>query len=276
MKRYLIHEAAQVDDNPIITKRNKDYVEFIACIQEAEVRNRNRRKYPRTVLNEGIGSPYIKERLKTKSLYGESGHPLDPDPRRQMYIDQTRISHIIKEMWWEGNLLKARIETANTGVGRDLKGLIEQGSKPAFSLRAQGALDRDDEGWTVKGPIQILCWDWVVNPSHEKAFLEAISEESKNIMFNKMVLSEAEQIFENGNLTEITEPVVLETVDYAQYSNKKFKNKEQIYIFDRSAERKISDNKIFVETTGVDKKAKVSLNDYLLKDIRDRFSKIGE
>ena len=280
MKKYMIHEAAQVDSNPIITKRHKDYIEFTACLQEAEIRNRNRRKYPFKVLDEGIKAPYIKERLNTKSLYGECGHPLDQDPRRQMYIDQTRISHIIKEVWWDNNLLKGKIETANTSAGRDLRGLIEQGSIPAFSLRAQGAVVRDSEGWVVKGPIQILCWDWVINPSHDKAFLESISESTRNLMFNDLnnsiLLTEAEEMFEIGSLKEIDEPVILETVDYAQYSNKKYKNKDQVYIFDRNAERKISDNNIFVETLDVNKKSIVTLNDYLIKDIRDKFSKMGE
>ena len=65
-------------------------------------------------------------------------HPLDPDIKRQLYIDQSNISHIIDKVWWEGNLLKAQVTAANTARGADFDGLIKQGSEVAFSLRAVG------------------------------------------------------------------------------------------------------------------------------------------
>ena len=40
-----------------------------------------------------------------------------------MTIDLRNVAFIIKEIWWEGDLLKGRCETANTAVGRDMKGL---------------------------------------------------------------------------------------------------------------------------------------------------------
>ena len=65
-------------------------------------------------------------------------HPLNPDIKRQLYIDQGNISHIVNKVWWEGNLLKGEVSAANTARGADFDGLIRQGSEVAFSLRAVG------------------------------------------------------------------------------------------------------------------------------------------
>lgn len=65
-------------------------------------------------------------------------HPFNPDIKRQLYTDQSNISHIINKVWWEGNLLKGEVTAANTHQGKDFDGLIRQGSEVAFSLRAVG------------------------------------------------------------------------------------------------------------------------------------------
>lgn len=65
-------------------------------------------------------------------------HPLKPDVQRQLNTDHSNISHIITKIWWEGNKLKAIVEAAATARGADFDGLIRQGSKVGFSLRAVG------------------------------------------------------------------------------------------------------------------------------------------
>jgi hypothetical protein len=65
-------------------------------------------------------------------------HPLNPDVQRQLYIDQTRISHIITKAWFDGNYLKGIVECAPTAVGRDMQGLVRAGSRVAFSMRGFG------------------------------------------------------------------------------------------------------------------------------------------
>ena len=89
-------------------------------------------------------------------------HPLKPDIDRQLYIDQTRISHIVVKPWFEGKILKGEVESANTHVGKDFKGLIEQGSSVAFSLRAVGPITENKKNYVeVKSPLSILTWDWI-------------------------------------------------------------------------------------------------------------------
>jgi len=58
---------------PRIIEKNDMFVAFNAIIQDADNPNRNKRRYPSKVLMEGLQTPYLQERLKTKSLYGECG-----------------------------------------------------------------------------------------------------------------------------------------------------------------------------------------------------------
>lgn len=70
MNNFLINESASYS-NVNIQKKNENTVEFITILQEADSLNRNGRIYKKSVLENGINSPYIKERLATKSLYSE-------------------------------------------------------------------------------------------------------------------------------------------------------------------------------------------------------------
>jgi hypothetical protein len=135
---YLIAEAAVVTESPRVVAKSADTISILAVLQEADAPNRNRRLYEMPTLTEAIASPYIRERVRTKTFYGEAGHPLKPDMERQLYIDHLRISHIVLDPRFEGKLLKSVVESANTVVGRDFKGLIEQGSDVAFSMRGIG------------------------------------------------------------------------------------------------------------------------------------------
>jgi len=160
-------------------------------MQEAEAGNRNRRIYAYDALNGAVQSPQIQEKLKRKSLFGEAGHPLSSEIERQTYIDQTRMSHVIKSLWWENKILKGTVATTNTGAGKDMEGLIRQGTEVAFSMRGLGGVTRKVDGLTrVEKPLHIITWDWVVFPSHSNAYQTNIIKESASHPMNKRVLTE--------------------------------------------------------------------------------------
>jgi hypothetical protein len=278
MYNFLIQESA-ISVEPQVSRKNKDTVEFIAVMQEADKPNRNGRIYYKSVLEQALNSPYVQERLRTKSFYVEAGHPSDPSVQRQMTIDQRNIAAILKEFWWEGNLLKARLETANTAIGRDMKGLIEQGSRVAFSLRAQGNVHRDAQlnATIVESPIQIATYDWVVNPSHDKAFLESICEATSHAFFGQgsqqIALAESAELFEEGKITPIKEEQKF-YIDYAQYYHKKIKPLNEAYLYDPKDKLTIDDKFALLENENENKK--VVLEDYILKDLRYRIRNLGE
>lgn len=193
-KGYLITEAATTGISPRIVHDSEVTTKFVAEIQEAEAPNRNGRIYSKEALDSAIRHYSIQEKLKNKALVCEAGHPLSDDPRRQMYIDQTNISHIITDIWWEGNKLMAKIETANTRVGRDMQGLIRQGSKVAFSMRGMSDNVKKDGQYTrVGSPLMITCWDWVILPSHPNSYMvqEGVEQKvSPSIQADEKVLTE--------------------------------------------------------------------------------------
>jgi len=89
-------------------------------------------------------------------------HPLSDDVKRQMFVDPLRTSHIITHITMEKNLVKARIESANTRAGRDFRGLVEQGSNVGFSMRGFSKIcEQEGNILNIKGPLFIVTYDWV-------------------------------------------------------------------------------------------------------------------
>ena len=279
MANCIIHESAQFGDVSI-QKRNPNTIEFITVLQEANKSNRNGRIYPKAVLEKALNAPNIRERLATKTWFGEAGHPMDTSVQRQMTIDMRNIAFIIKEIWWEADLLKGRLETADTAVGRDMKGLIEQGCRVAFSLRAQGNVHTNPVTGIVEveDGLQILGYDWVQVPSHAKAFMEKICEATALAMYktakNKlspMVLCESEDLFINGEVYDPSNEVNPTELDYTKNYTPKFKKVEDMYVPEDDDEVISMDtDTTLIKNESKNVFKKVLTEDYLVKDIRSK------
>lgn len=283
MKNYILNEAAFTTPVSISAKKSNT-TEFIATMQEADAPNRNGRVYPKKVLETALASPYVQERLRTNSFIGEANHPLDTSVQRQMSIDLRNAAFIIKEFWWEGNLLKARCETANTSVGNDMKGLIEQGVQVAFSLRAQGNVHTNPVTGLVEveSPLQICTYDWVLCPSHSKAFMEKICEATSLAMFGvgrskleNRILCESEEVFMNGSMIDTSAPVEVSELDYTTNYTPKFKKAEDMYVPEDGDEvTSIGVNETLIRNENTIKK--VLTEDFLVKDFRKRLGSLRE
>lgn len=198
---------------------------------------------------------------------------------RQMYIDQTRISHIITDVWMEGSILYGIIESAQTQTGKDFKGLICQGSEVAFSMRGVGPVKETDKGYVVVDePLNILTWDWVIHPSHSMAYMEKVlTEDTINLLFgtNQFKLSEASDYQVNKIQSEIlTEGLVnpLETYqikDYIVNASRNIKNISESLQFDISNINniKINENRNTVDIYQNSEILRVYLEDYLVEDL---------
>lgn len=276
--RYIINESA-FSSGISINKKNVNSIEFIAVLQEANKKNRNGRIYPKEVLEQGINSPFIREKLADNSLMCECGHPADTSVQRQMTIDLRNVAFLIHELWWEGDLLKGRCETANTAVGHDMMGLIEQGVTVCFSLRAQGNVHPDPmTGAQIVEPgIQILCWDWVGVPSHAGAKIESICEETKRSLTKRsaMTLTEAATFYEQGELIDMGAETLMETVDYTKKYNRNLKRLSEMYLPESGDKVVRIDLKETLIQNG-NKQKKVMTEDYLVKDIRAKILELTE
>ncbi|AIX12162.1 head maturation protease [Citrobacter phage Moon] len=118
------------------------YIEGI--FMQAEVVNRNKRLYPKRILEKAV-SNYIKEQVVTKQALGELNHP----PRAN--VDPMQAAIIIEDMWWKGNDVygRARIIEGDHGPGDKLAANIRAGWIPGVSSRGLGSLTETNKGYKI-------------------------------------------------------------------------------------------------------------------------------
>lgn len=173
----IILEGATTVEDTLITDGNGKRVVAEGTLQDMDVENRNRRIYAKADLIPEINGPRMTELIKAKQFCGEYGHPLSDDLVRQQTIDPKLVCVRFNKVWVEGNLVKARFQGTNNDYGEYLDRDLRDGCKPAFSLRALGAIENVSGKAYVKG-IKIITWDSVIYPSHRVAYTSNIVTES--------------------------------------------------------------------------------------------------
>ena len=198
----------------------------------------------------------------------EAGHPLKPDIQRQLYMDQSNISHIVTSVWWEGNVLKGYVEAANTARGADFDGLVRQGSKVGFSLRAVGPItEKHGDTVTVKDPLTIFSYDWILHPSHACAYMDGIISEAGQIQ------GEMSSIITESNAVFI--PIYEDAKRYIIESSKNFKViSESLEVGDNNSQIFLSENNKQIYIKEDTDTIVVNVEDYLSKEIDDFISKL--
>ena len=173
----IILEGATTVEDSIITDGNGKRVVAEGTLQDMDVENRNRRIYAKSDLIPEINGPRMTELIKAKQFCGEYGHPLSDDLVRQQTIDPKLVCVRFNKVWVEDNLVKARFQGTNNDYGEYFDRDLRDGCKPAFSLRALGAIENVNGKAYVKG-IKIITWDSVIYPSHKVAYTSNIVTES--------------------------------------------------------------------------------------------------
>lgn len=125
--------------------------------------NRNHRMYSEKLWDRVLDSPYVKEQLSYKTLFGEANHPTD-----RMEVDFGRVSHSILDMWKvpDRNQIYAKIAIVDTPLGRILNTLYDTGAVIGYSSRANGILhNRKDYVEVDEGSFSFVTFDAVPYPS---------------------------------------------------------------------------------------------------------------
>lgn len=137
---------------------------------QAEVVNRNGRKYPGHVMDREVNR-YIKEAVSKGRAVGELGHPNGPQ------INLDRISHKIVELRKEGNNYIGKAKILNTPAGQIARGLIEDGVQLGVSSRGMGSLKPRNGINEVQDDFYLAtAADIVHDPSAPDAFVNGIME----------------------------------------------------------------------------------------------------
>ncbi len=138
--------------------------------------NGNGRYYSKEIwereINKYIGGP-VKEKRST----GELDHSSDD------VINLKNVSHLITEVWWDGDDILGKIKILPTPTGNILKTLLEHEVLVGVSSRGLGSVEQRGELLEVQEDFELICFDFVSNPSNANSWMKPVSlNESKRLM----------------------------------------------------------------------------------------------
>jgi hypothetical protein len=150
----------------------------------AEVRNGNSRYYRRDLWDREIDK-YMNV-VKENRATGELDHP------DSSIINLKNVSHIIRDMWWDGDHVVGKIEVLPTVSGNILKALIENNVQVGVSSRGMGSLKPMGEGMMeVQDDFELLCWDFVSTPSNPGSYMHLVREGKEYNTINLLWMARA-------------------------------------------------------------------------------------
>jgi len=133
-----------------ITKEKDFYIKGLYA--EAEKKLINPRAYKKALLEREID--IFKSLIDAGRSWGELKHP--PSAK----VDEDNVSHIVKELTWDGNKVLGSSLVMNTPKGLIVKELARAG-KPGVSTRGRGKIVN---GWLTDS-YKLITWDVVLFPS---------------------------------------------------------------------------------------------------------------
>ena len=161
----------------LLTETKTGVFEVTGIMQRAGAKNQNGRIYKREILEDQVRE-YIENFVKVGNAYGELDHPESP------IVSLKNASHVVKELWWEGDDLMGKVELLNTPSGNIVKEILRGGHTIGISSRGTGSVQQTNEGTLMVQPdFELVCWDFVSNPSTQGAFMNPISlNEGKKVV----------------------------------------------------------------------------------------------
>ena len=153
--------------NPILTesKTKPGVFEVEGVMQRAGAKNQNGRTYAKDILVREA-KKYMEEFVKNGNAYGELDHPESP------VVSLKNASHIVKNLYWDGDDLMGKVELLNTPSGNIVKEIIKAGHTIGISSRGTGSVQQTNEGaLEVQDDFELVCWDFVSNPSTHGAYV---------------------------------------------------------------------------------------------------------
>lgn len=144
-------------------ERNGGKILMKGILQKADTLNQNGRVYPEAILTREVRN-YQKFIQESRAL-GECDHP------DSSVVELKNSSHIIREAWMDGKTCMGVVELLDTPSGKILQSLVESGVTLGISSRGVGSTDREGDYDVVQDDFQLICWDFVSEPSTPGAFM---------------------------------------------------------------------------------------------------------
>jgi hypothetical protein len=104
-------------------------------------------------------------------------------------VELKNASHIVREAHLEGDICYGTVELLETPSGKILQSLVESGVTLGISSRGVGSTQRERDYDVVQDDFQLICWDFVSEPSTPGAFMmkegRDVNRRDLNRQFNK-------------------------------------------------------------------------------------------
>jgi hypothetical protein len=186
MGKKLLREFYELCDGGVcqdlLTEDEKRFVAEGGCIltgklQEADVVNGNRRMYPYNVLMREVKN-YQKLVEENRAL-GELDHPDDS------VINLRNASHMVTKIWMQDKTVMGKVKVLDTPSGQILKSLVHSDVKLGISSRGMGSVSESNDTTVVQEDFQLICFDFVSEPSTPNAFMMKEAKDYNNQVFTK-------------------------------------------------------------------------------------------
>lgn len=150
---------------------------------QSNIRNRNGRNYPLSEISEAvkISMARINEH---NGILGELDHP------QSLSINLDRVSHIITELWMQGDNAYGKAKLLNTPMGNIAQELVKSGVRIGVSSRGAGNVN---ESGGVTG-FQFVTVDIVAQPSAPNAYPGSMFESVQQAKNGKQIMTLAESV----------------------------------------------------------------------------------
>ena len=132
-------------------------------LQKANTLNQNGRVYPLPILEREVRN--YQKFIEENRAMGECDHP------ESSVVELKNVSHIVREAHMEGEICYGIVEILSTPCGKILESLIESGITLGISSRGVGSTRQEGDYQVVQDDFQLICWDFVSEPSTPGAFM---------------------------------------------------------------------------------------------------------
>ena len=172
MKQLLIDVMAFEVTPTMLKEAEEKHGRYLVTgvLQRANAKNQNGRVYPKNILEREVDK-YKNREIRENRAYGELDHP------ESAVVELKNTSHIVRDVNWKGDDVVGTVEILNTPAGNILKELIKAGCTVGISSRGMGSVKQIGEDTVaVENDFDLICWDFVSNPSTHGAFLKPTNE----------------------------------------------------------------------------------------------------
>ena len=142
-------------------------------MQRANHLNGNGRIYSRPILEREVEN--YGKLVRERRALGELDHP------DSAVINLSAACHLVTEVWWDGDAVMGKVQVLNTPSGKILKELVGSGVKLGISSRGMGSVHESNGQTIVEDDFQLICFDFVSEPSTTGAFMVKENKQSNII-----------------------------------------------------------------------------------------------